>query len=150
MWILGAAVAPLSPAAASGVEVYIPTVQARSGEALSVPVMINHTDNLAGVKLVLQYDPALLTFRSGAKTAHTSELMHVVNDKTPGRLIIVMAGARGIKGTDIPLFTISFTAAANVAEETTTRIEITENQLMSDQLNVIACRIRTEPVTITP
>lgn len=148
--LLGAVAGWLFPAAARGVELYIPAVQAKAGNTISVPIMVNHVDNLAGLKLVLKYDADLLEFKRGAKTRHTDELMHVVNDRTPGRLIIVMAGARGIKGTDIPLFTLSFRAGGNFSEPVFTRIEITENQLMSDQLDVINCTIRTEPVTIEP
>jgi len=45
-------------------EVYIPPIQARSGSEILVPIMIDRVDNLAGVKLVLNYDPKLLQFRS--------------------------------------------------------------------------------------
>ena len=83
---------------AHGTEIYIPPLSAASGSTVQVPVMIDEVGNLAGIKLVMRYDPALLTFKRGAKTSHTDSLMHIINSKNPGVLILVMAGARGIKG----------------------------------------------------
>jgi hypothetical protein len=148
--IMGAVAGWMFPAMAGGVELYIPAAFAKPANSFTLPVMVDQIDNLAGMKLVLKYDAGLLTFKRGSKTRHTDELMHVVNDRTPGLLIIVMAGARGIKGKDIPLFTLTFVVNESVSEAVTTRVEITENQLMSDKLNVIECSIRTEPVTISP
>ena len=46
--------------------------------------------------------------------------MHIINDKTPGKLIIVTAGARGIQGKGMTILTLNFTVV----------IEIPEAQLM--------------------
>ena len=46
--------------------------------------------------------------------------MHIINDRTPGKLIIVMAGARGIQGKGMTILTLNFTVV----------IEIPEAQLM--------------------
>jgi hypothetical protein len=81
-----------------GVELSIPEVSIESGKTAEIPLLIDRIDNLAGVKLVIRYDKELLTYKKGVRGQKTSSLMHVVNDKNPGRLVIVMAGARGIKG----------------------------------------------------
>ena len=46
--------------------------------------------------------------------------MHIINDRTPGKLIIVTAGARGIQGKGMTILTLNFTVV----------IEIPEAQLM--------------------
>jgi hypothetical protein len=135
---------------ALGVELFVPPTDAKPGKTVVVPLMIDHVDNLAGIKIVLKYDAGILTFKRGFKTKYTDELMHVINDKTPGVLIIVMAGARGIKGTNIPLFRLTFLVDENISDSITTRMEISETQLMSDKLKVIECDVRIEPVSIDP
>ncbi len=138
------------PAAAPGAELSIPAVTAKAGTAFELPVRVDQVDNLAGVKLHLTYDPELLTFDEAEKTRETSSLMHIVNSKKPGTLIIVMAGARGIKGEDIPLLTLRFTVAETVTEKQTTAIEVREAQLMSDALKDLSYTVAFAPVTILP
>ena len=81
-----------------GTELHIPPLKGIPGESIDIPVMIDQVDNLAGVKLIMRYDPEILTFKKGMRTKYTSSLMHIINDKKPGILIVVMAGAKGIKG----------------------------------------------------
>jgi hypothetical protein len=131
-------------------DLYIPPVKGKSGESIDVPVMLDEVDNLAGVKLVLKYDPEILAFKKGAKTKHTDSLMHIVNDKKPGLLIVVMAGARGIKGKKFSVFTLTFEIKRGLKGNHTTEIKITEVQLMSDQLKDIKTKTTVHPITILP
>jgi hypothetical protein len=64
-----------------GAEINIPSLKGKAGQSIDVPVMIDKVDNLAGVKLVLAYDPKILQFKKGTKTSQTDALMHIVNDK---------------------------------------------------------------------
>lgn len=140
----------VSTSAALATEIKIPALRARPGQLLEVPIMVDEVDNLAGVKLVLKYDPRVLKFKNGKKTRQTDSLMHIVNDKKPGLLIIVMAGARGIKGREFSIFTLSFAVKTGLKGNHTTTISITEAQLMSDKLKTIKCRIAVYPITILP
>lgn len=133
---------------AIGTELYIPALTAKSGQTLEVPIRIDQVDNLAGIKIVMTYDPELLKFKKAAKTQNTSALMHIVNDKTPGLIIVVMAGARGIKGDDFAIMTLSFNIKQGLKGNHTTRIKITEAQLMSDDLKDIKFTTATEPLVI--
>lgn len=135
---------------AAGTEVSIPALRGSPGDVVRVPVLVGAVDNLAGVKLVLSYDPDLLTFKQGGKTKHTDSLMHIVNDKTPGRLIAVMAGARGIRGEDFPILTLTFMVSDSVKGERTTVIDIVHVEMMSDDLESIPCSVRSEPFLIIP
>lgn len=131
-------------------ELYIPAATANPGQALDIPIMIDKIDNLAGLKLVFKYDAAVLTYVKGEKTKQTSSLMHVVNDKNPGVLIIVMAGARGIKGEDFSLFSLKFETCKTITEKTSAGIKITELQLMSDTLKEVDATIKINDVVVLP
>jgi hypothetical protein len=138
------------PGLVGGTEIRISPLTAHPGQTVDIPITIDEVDNLAGVKLVMSYDPEILVFKKGAKTKQTDSLMHVVNDKKPGQVIVVMAGARGIKGKNIPIFTLSFDVKSSVQGNHKTKIAITEAQLMSDQLKEIKCNIVIDPITISP
>ncbi len=135
---------------ALGTELYIPSITAKPGQTIEIPIMIDRIDNLAGMKLVFKYNQKVLKYVNGEKTKHTSALMHVVNDKNPGVLIIVMAGARGIKGEDIPLFLLKFKTCETLTEKTSAGIRISELQLMSDTLKEVECAIRVNDVVVLP
>ena len=135
---------------AEAVEITIPPLTAKSGQPIEIPIMIDEIDNLAGVKLVLTYDPEILIFKSGMKTKQTDSLMHIVNDKKPGLLIVVMAGAKGIKGKAFPIFTLTFEAKKGLTESRITKVSITESQLMGDDLKERKATINSHPITILP
>ena len=129
-------------------EIKIPLLTARPGELLQVPVMVDEIDNLAGVKLVLKYEPDILVYRQGMKTKETDSLMHIINDKNPGILIVVMAGAKGIRGKEFAILHLAFEVKQGVQEDRTTKINITDAQLMSDDLKEIKCTVVSNPITI--
>jgi len=135
---------------ASAAQVSIPPMAGKPGQVLDIPVMIDQVDNLAGVKLVIRYEKQILVYRKGVKTKYTGSLMHIINDKKPGLLIAVMAGARGIQGKDFPILVFTFQIARDLKERLETRLEIQEVQLMSDKLKDIAYQIKVSPLTITP
>ena len=135
---------------ALGAELSIPPLNGKSGQPIDIPIMIDLAEDLAGVKLVMTYDPEILTFKKGSKTKQTDSLMHIINDKKPGLLIVVMAGARGIKGTDFPLLILTFAVKKGLKGHHSTQIKITEVQLMSDKLKEIKCNTRVGPITIVP
>ena len=136
--------------AAFATEISIPPITAKPGQSIDIPVIMDQVDNLAGVKLVMTYDPRILIFKKGMKTKETDSLMHIVNDKKPGLLIVVMAGARGIKGKDFPILILTFDVKEGLKGNHTTLILVTEVQLMSDQLKDIKSTTHIEPITILP
>ena len=136
----------LYPASVFGTELYIPASTGTAGQSIEIPIRIDQIDNLAGVKIVLKYDSELLKFTKAAKTNHTSSLMHIVNDKKPGLLIVVMAGAKGIKGDDFSILTLFFDIKPGLKSNQTTQLKITEAQLMSDELNDLEFTINKERV----
>ena len=133
-----------------GAGLYIPPLNGKSGENIDIPVMIDLVENLAGVKLVMTYDHEVLAFKKGAKTKQTDSLMHIINDKRPGHLIVVMAGAKGIKGKDFALLILTFAVKKGLKANHTVQMKITEVQLMSDKLKDIKCTTKVGPLSISP
>ena len=131
-------------------EIRIHPITTHPNQTIDVPIIVDEVDNLAGVKLVMSYDAEILVFKKGTKTKETDSLMHVVNDKKPGQVIVVMAGARGIKGKNFPLFTLTFDVKPGIKGNHVTKIAITEAQLMSDQLKEIKCAVTANSITISP
>lgn len=146
--ILGALLIALSSRCLAA-ELFIPKTKARTGQQIQLPVMVDHLDNLAGIKLVITYDPNILTYKNAEKTTETSPFMFIVNDKTPGKLIVVMANPTGIKGDQIPLVMLIFDVKKEIGDVKQTWIAIPELQMKDDQLKDISHTVKTEPITIT-
>jgi len=140
----------LSVRGAAATELSIPGMKISPGQVIELPIMIDAVDNLAGMKLVLKYDPELLTYQKASKTKHSSSLMHIVNDKKPGTLIIVMAGARGIKGKNFPIFKLVFQVNNKITGKKESKLKITEIQLMSDNLKNVDAVVKTDRLIIIP
>ena len=131
-------------------ELSIPEIIGKAGQTIDIPIMLDTVDNLAGVKIAIQYDKNLLAYKSATRTKQTSSLMHIVNDKKPGILIIVMAGAKGIKGENFSIFSLKFEVNKELKQEIKTAFKITEIQLMSDQLKDIKHTVKISPVVLKP
>jgi hypothetical protein len=131
-------------------ELRIPDATAKAGQELQLPIVVDQAVNLAAMKLVLHYNRELLTFKEGVRTQATQAMMHIINDKTPGKLVIVMAGARGIQGKDLPLMTLTFSVRKGWTGSQTVSVVSPELQLMGDDLKEIECRFRPATLTLVP
>lgn len=140
----------LITSAAHGTELRIPELQGKSGQEIQLPIIIDQTGNLAGLKLIIHYNKELLTFKEGVKTPSTQSLMHIINDKNPGKLIVVMAGARGIQGKDITIINLIFSIKKGLTENHKSAIEIAELQLMGDDLREIPARVKHGTILVMP
>ena len=127
---------------AAGAELYIPELKDAEASRLDIPLKLDQAQNLAGVKLVLAYDKNILEFKKALKTKDSSSLMHIVNSKKPGRLIIVMAGAMGISGHDVTLLTIRFRLKQKITADINTLVKITAAELMNAKLKSVKVKIR--------
>ena len=115
-------------------EVLLPAVEAEPGKQIEVPVKLEGVENLAGMKLVLSYDSEVLQFQGERKPAAAQSLMHIVNPKIPGKLIVVMAGAKGIQIKNGPIIYLIFKVSDKIGTQKKIPIKIEEVQLMTDQL----------------
>lgn len=123
--------------AADAAEIAVDDGAGNAGEIVEISVRAKGIENLAGVKLVLAYDKDKLVFEQADKTPLTHSLMHIVNSRTAGNLIVVMAGARGVRADDGAIVDLRFRVPENGTKAETTRVELREVQVMSDQLREI-------------
>ena len=131
-------------------EISVASADAVSGKSVELPVVVDKAEKMAGVKLVMTYDSDLLSFKKASKTDKTSSLLHVVNDKQPGKVIVVMAGAKGIDGEKLSILTLSFDVKAGLEKETRTEIKITGAEMVAESLSNIDCDLKAGVLTIAP
>jgi len=120
-----------------GAELKTPVISGVNGEIVKLPVTVDKVEKLAGIKLGLAYDTNILKFIKVDKTSYTANMLHVVNDRMPGKLIIVMASAKGFAGVNADLVEISFELLKDVKPEDKLTLKITEVELMGDDLKKI-------------
>ncbi len=135
---------------ARGTELSVPTLDVSAGKPFDIPLMVDKVEKLAGVKIVLHYDKTYLSFAKAAKTKKTSSLMHVVNDKTPGRLILVMAGPKGISGEKFALLMLTFKVRRPVKQKKRVEFKIDRVEMMNEKLKNIPCKIDPGSITLQP
>jgi hypothetical protein len=121
--------------------------QSKEAPSLVLSLVIDEVENLAGMKLTLLYPQKYLVFKEAIKTPEFVSFMHVINDKIPGKLIIVMASAKGVSGKDLKLFDFAFSLVPG-AKPASVSIEPTGCQLMSDSLKDMVCNTSISTVSI--
>lgn len=135
---------------AFGAIVSTPDLTVTAGNPVTVPIMIDEANDIAGVKIVVSYDADLLEFKTAGKTEYSNSMLHVVNDQTPGILIIVMAGAQGIRGKSLAFLELSFLVQNEVPRATTTNLKISGIELVTEGLEKVEATVKTSPITILP
>ena len=120
---------------------YVPPLEVQSGINFALPIIVSQAENLAGIKLVMEYDAKLLVYEKTDKTEKTAVMMQVVNDRIPGKLILVMAGANGVSGCDLEVALVRFRAASGLTTgKTGARVAIMETEMVSGDLKSLDCR----------
>ena len=137
--------APLS----HGAELYTAPARMNNGSLINIPIIIDQVNGLAGLKLVITYDKDVLKFKEGQKTPISQSLMHIINDQKPGRLVIVLAGARGVSGKNISFINLTFNVEKPFKNPGSTKLEIPEVQLMTEQLQEIPCTVRAKTFLVS-
>jgi hypothetical protein len=120
------------------------TTSALGSEVLTLE--IDKVEKLAGMKLTIDYPARFLEYKAAQKATAFNSFMQVVNDKNPGRLILVMASATGVSGENLKIFELTFSKKMQDLPSTL-KIAPTECQLMSDSLQEIPCT--TSPITVS-
>lgn len=109
------------------------------GEKIKVPLFVDEVENLAGIKLVVEYDHQRLQYKGLRKAKKAGGLMHMVNDKEPGSLILVMAGAVGLALDEEPLAFFHFRVNEN-AKPGKIVLHISHVEVMADTLKPVPVR----------
>jgi len=127
-----------------------PNMQVSSGDSFQIPIKIDEVENLAGLRLVVKYDADMLEFEQSIQAKAVESLMHISNNKKPGVLIIVMAGAKGIKGKNCPLLWIQFKAKPDLQKKHELKLEVANLQLMDEQLSNLKAKTKMNSIVVLP
>lgn len=133
---------------ARAAEVTVGSAKGKAGGEIQLPLSFDKTDNMAGVKIVLTYNQDMLEFLKAEKTESSQGLMHIVNSTVPGRIVLVMAGATGIKGENLVFCNLYFRIKEKLTPALQTQIRIVEAEAKSDQLKNIQLELRNGVVVI--
>ncbi|CAB5124168.1 hypothetical protein D3OALGA1CA_2780 [Olavius algarvensis associated proteobacterium Delta 3] len=129
-------------------QLVIPKISGKPGGTIAIPIVLKDVDKLAGLKLTIEFDSKLLLYRKAVKSSQASTLMYLENANTPGRLAVVMAGAVGISGREIPILTVIFSINKNINSLKRTTLTIRESQWMNDALEEIPHTTDSGPIII--
>ena len=132
----------MSAATVFGAELNVPVVAGTQGEVVKLPVTVDKVEKLAGIKLAMVYDLNVLKFQKAEKTPYTANMLHVVNDRVPGKLIIVLAAAKGFDGEKAALVELTFELLKDVKKEDKIALQITGAELMNDKLKRIEVNLK--------
>ena len=127
-----------------------PYTQVSSGESFQIPIKIDEVENLAGLRLVVKYDADMLEYEQSIQAKAVESLMHISNNKRPGLVIIVMAGAKGIKGKNCPLLWIQFKAKPDLKKKHELKLEVANLQLMNEQLRDLKAETQMNSIVVLP
>ena len=109
-----------------------------SESGIVLRVDVDKVEKLAGMKLMFEYSEQFLKLNNVQKAQTLNSFMQVVNDKTPGRTIVVMASASGVSGENFKLLDINFSKILQ-DENVTATVAPKECQMMSETLQDIPC-----------
>ena len=140
----------LITATGNTVELSIPSQEVESGQSVSIPLIIDAVDNLAGFRIFAKYDHKILTFKTATKTRQTSSLMHIVNSEIPGELVIVLAGAKGITGKNFTIMNLTFQVLTGIKKMIKTEFKINKIEMMDDKIKFFKCGYQLKPLIIKP
>lgn len=113
----------------------------QTDNSIKSEIQLSNIKKLAGIKLVMNYAENAYTYKEIKKSKATSSLLSVVNDKHPGKLIVVMAGARGISGKDVSLMSLYFTPKEKKQNLNSPLLSIKDVELMSEDLKELKCSV---------
>ena len=108
----------------------------KNDENIELSLVVEHAVKIAGMKVTLSYDKKSFILSGVEKSDATSSFLHVVNDKYPGKIILVMASATGISGNKITLCRFRF-KRTETTPKSESQISITQLQLMTEDLTEI-------------
>lgn len=103
----------------------------------SYDLILENIEKLAGMKISLEYKEAQMKYTAATKSTNLNSFLHVVNDKTPGKLVVVMASAKGISASEQLILTLQF--EKNNKTSSHPAITIKHCELMSEDLKEIKC-----------
>ena len=100
-----------------GVSLQIPTLSARPGDTLTVPILVNDASEIAGAEIVVTYDPEVLTALE-VKTTDLTQDFSIADSVSQGKVAITLASGEGISEGSGNLVDIVFKITGSSGDST--------------------------------
>lgn len=113
-----------------------------NGVVYNYALSLEQIDKLAGLNLSINYPKDQFHFESAAKGEPFKSFLHVVNDKKPGKIIVVTASAIGVSGSNLHLLQLNFTKLQSDIKLDSSIFKQIHCQLMNETLQEISCNIQ--------
>lgn len=100
-----------------GTSLRIPTLSARPGDTLTVPILVNDASEIAGAEMVVTYDPEVLTALE-VKTTDLTRDFSIADSVSQGKVAITLASGEGISEGSGSLVDIVFRVVGFTGDST--------------------------------
>ena len=127
--------------------VTLPDMTGRSGDTITVSVSVDDATGIAGVELVLSYDPNLLT-ATGAQPATLTSGFEISYRIHTGKIAITMAQSTGITGGSGTLVNMSLQVSEDISPEATCPLTLTKVSLYDEDTQSISAAVRNGMFTV--
>jgi len=140
----------------------LPTMNVMPGDTITVPLEISNAYGLAGLKVIINYDPGILTFIDASTTDLTKNCTSKASLTQEGVLSISLAQDTKMSGGSGSILDIRFQVPANAAPGAVGRLKISEVSLSGEYGNFLSWSVpfstvdgqvtvgNTSPPTATP
>lgn len=129
-------------------DLIVTSATATPGQQISLQVLLQPGSHVAGLKMTIGYDADVMTFVRADKLADANGMMYVVNDRQPGKLIVVMAGAKGVETPKVALLDLVFQIRQPIHNDMNTHVHLMDVEAKSDQLKSVPLQLRSGDVHI--
>ncbi len=114
----------------------ITVTASKTNTTVTYRISANEINLLAGIKITINFSPETLSYISHKTLASLNNFMNVINDKIPGKLILVAASAQGVSGKLLNLFELEFNTV-NPNHNTSESFKLVECEMMDENLKSI-------------
>ena len=139
-----------------GVQISVPEITAAPGSEITVEIIADDVTGIAGGKIVLEYDPEVLTAKSTRKMDLFGDLLLVESLEVAGEVRLAMAGVAGLAGGSGTIIEVDFDISPDAMGSSSTALNLSEVELFDgagDNLDIEIVNgivnIRGEDVTAT-
>jgi hypothetical protein len=105
-----------------------------SGQVAIVPLTASPADGIQGIDLRMEFNPAVLDFVGADTTPVSSGFSVVVNDTTPGRLIVSMYGTQAMTGAG-PILDVQFQVVGTAGS--TSPLDLTQTSINEGAISAV-------------
>ncbi|MBD3181916.1 T9SS type A sorting domain-containing protein, partial [Candidatus Poribacteria bacterium] len=112
--------------------------EAVPGEDISIQISMTDLTGMASADIIMKYDPSIITVNEAKATDLLSGMNLIVNNNTPGELLVFVAGAQEISSGSGNIIDISLTVRENAPEDIETPLTFDNStQIYDEQGNVV-------------